>query len=153
VNYRERLERLQEIELGKAHQSRNERAAALAAVTREKTSYLDSRHDEGVLDVVQLIANEAYSARLDRLHSARSAALRYSDQIVETEREILLARSRDRKAMERLLERRIEDERLLARRAETISLDEIAISRWKPPDHIQPVSPQRKEAPIEPPRR
>ena len=144
VHYRERLERLQELELGKAHAARNERAAALDAVVNEKSAYLNTRASASPLDLVQLMANQAYSARLDNLRIARISALRYSDQVVESERETLLARSRDRKAMERLLERRLEDERLLARRAETQRLDEVAISRWSPPSHVQSATTSRK---------
>jgi flagellar export protein FliJ len=133
VKYRERLERLQEQEFGKANTARNERAAALAAVANEKSQYLESHVPSGAVDLTQLVANQAYSARLDRLHSARSAALRYSEQQVEQQRTLLLAKSRDRKAMERLLERRLEDDRLLARRDEAKALDEAAIARWTPP--------------------
>lgn len=134
VSYRERLEKLQEQQLSRAMAARNERAAAYEAAVGEKNAYLESGAGEGPLDIYQLTANQAYSSRLDRLRDARAAALRHSDSIVANEREILMAKSRDRKAMELLLERRLAEERLLARREETKMLDEAAVSRWSPRD-------------------
>ncbi len=133
VSYRERLERLQELELGRANGARLEREAAVNLVAREKLDYLHSALPAGALDLAQLVANQAYSARLDRTQSARSAALRHSDRLVDEARETLRARSRDRKAMELLLDHRLEADRLLARRVEAKQLDEAAIARWTPP--------------------
>lgn len=133
VSYRERLERLQEQELGRVNATRSEREAALHEVSNEKLGYLRSGLPGGPLDITQMMANQAYSARLDRNQSARAAALRVSDQEVARERETLLARSRDRKAMELLLERRLVADRLLARREEAKQLDEAAIARWTQP--------------------
>lgn len=130
VSYRERLEKLQEQQLGLAMAAHQERVAAFEAANAEKTGYLDSGAPLGTLDIYQLAANQAYSTRLDRLRDSRRAALNYSQRTVDRERETLLAKSRDRKAMELLLERRLAEERLLARREETKMLDEAAVSRW-----------------------
>lgn len=133
VSYRERVERLQEQELGRVNAVRNDRESAFNAVSQEKLDYLRGSLPAGPLDITQLAGNQAYSARLDRTRSARAAALRHSDQQVADAREVLLARSRDRKAMELLLERRLVADRLLARREEAKQLDEAAIARWTPP--------------------
>ncbi len=134
VSYRERLEKLQEQQLSRVMAAHQERVSALEAAAAEKSAYLDGGPAGGVLDIYQLTANQAYSSRLDRLKDARAAAVRYSASTVDSERETLLARSRDRKAMELLLDRRLAEERLLARREETKLLDEAAVSRWTPRD-------------------
>ncbi len=129
--YRERLEKLQEQELAKVVASRQARIDALARSQADRHAALVTRSDRGEIDPTLLDATQRYLVRMSREVSAREAALRHSDAEVAAEREFLLERSRDRKAMESLLDRRVAIERADARRLEAIALDEVAVTRWQ----------------------
>ncbi len=68
--------------------------------------------------------------RLQREIGARKAALAHSAETVEGERRELMERRRDVKAIETLLDHRLEEERVLANRADIKRIDELAGRRW-----------------------
>ncbi|MCZ2112098.1 MAG: flagellar export protein FliJ [Dehalococcoidia bacterium] len=134
VRYRERLERLQELELARAMRLYNVRASALEAATGDRDRALDSGNPPaGPVFVADLLSGIDYLQRADREIAAKRAALAHSENDVAEEREVLLGRRRDRKAMETLLDRRLEEDRIGELRAETRRIDELAITRWKRP--------------------
>ena len=131
VKQRERLERLQEQELAEAQR---------LYATRERSLHQSQEHREALLDTAvpasgpiepaDLVANVAFLRRVDREIGAKSAALAHSAEDVALEREELLVRRRDRKAMETLLDHRLEEERMAANREERKLIDEVASTRW-----------------------
>lgn len=130
VRHREQLERAQQLSLADAQRRRGQRAAILAASVTDHATFLDSGALVGPVDWTILAAGEAYVVRLNRDIAAQAAALRHSDEEVEAERLGLLERRRDVKAMEALLDRRIEEERVQGNRQESKRLDEQAGIRW-----------------------
>ena len=118
VNYRERLERIEEGRLAGELRRQAERQRAL-----DETRAL--RGDLG--------ATTAFALRLNRDEAARLGALAHSAQAVAEQRGVLLAKRRDRKAMEALLDRQREHERVERNRAERKRIDELAGIRWRPP--------------------
>ena len=134
VKQRERLERLQEQELAEAQRLYATRESALLESQASREGALDSPIPSlGQLRPEDLALNVAFLRRVDREIAARSAALAHSAEDVSLERDELLARRRDRKAMETLLEHRLEDERLAAQREERKLIDELASTRWVRP--------------------
>lgn len=127
VAHRERLERLQEQELAGAVRVMMIRQQALDAAHANRVQLLET--DAGS-DLVARQAIVDYLGRLDREIAAKDAALRHSLDEVEAERVVLRERSRDRKAMESLLEKRVEEERVERNRADIRRLDDIAGRRW-----------------------
>lgn len=130
VKHREQLERSQKLCLAEAQRRRSQREAMLAASLVDRDSFLDSGAAVGAVDWTVLAAGTAYVLRLNRDIVARSAGLRHSDDEVEGERLRLLERRRNVKAMEALLDRRIEEERVRRNREEGKRLDEQAGIRW-----------------------
>ncbi len=134
VKHRERLERLQEQELAEALRHFRRREDALHESLGNREALLDFGRSSGTVDVASLHAELAYLRRVDREILARRAALQHSANDVEEERSELLARRRDRKAIETLLDRRLEEERIERNRAELRFIDELATTRWRRPD-------------------
>lgn len=132
VKQRERLEKLQEGELAQAMRLYRKREEALDESRSNREHLLDERSNGGTIDVADFLAAGEYLRRVDREIVARSAALQHSANDVEEERAELLIRRRDRKAMETLLERRLEEERIERNRAERRLIDELATTRWRP---------------------
>lgn len=132
VKQRERLEKLQEGELAQAMRLYRKREEALDESRSNREHLLDERSNGGTIDVADFLAAGEYLRRVDREIVARSAALQHSANDVEEERAELLIRRRDRKAMETLLERRLEEERIERNRAELRLIDELATTRWRP---------------------
>jgi flagellar export protein FliJ len=131
VTHREHLEKLQERRLAEVHRAHRTREEALAAARQSRETYLAlGAPAAGTLDITTLGAGAAFGLRMEREIEARLAALRHSGNAVEFERQQLLSRRRDRKAMETLLERRVEAERLGERRHEVKRMDEAAGQRW-----------------------
>lgn len=129
--HRERLERLQEVRLADANRRREERAVALqGARVRREEIFASGVPSSGRLDTGGLHANALAIVALEREILARTSALTHSDQEVAGERTELLERRRDRKAMETLLDRRLEMERSTRIRKEALRLDEQAGIRW-----------------------
>ncbi len=89
--------------------------------------------DRGRIEPTDLICGAAYMLRVERDIGARRAAVAHSEDDVAAEREELLARRRDRKAMETLLEHRLEEERIARNRADIKRIDELAVNRWQSP--------------------
>lgn len=138
VKHRERLERLQEQELAEALRLHRRREEALDESLGNREALLDvGRSGSGAIDVGGLQAELAYLRRVDREILSRRAALQHSANDVEEERTELLGRRRDRKAIETLLDRRLEEERIEANRAELRLIDELATTRWRRPEHRQ----------------
>lgn len=132
VKQRERLEKLQEGELAEATRLYERRQDALNESLGNREQLLDQAASEGPLDVADFLAAGAYLRRVDREIGARTAAVEHSANDVAEERTELLLRRRDRKAMETLLDRRLEEERKERARAETRLIDELATTRWRP---------------------
>ncbi len=132
MKHRERLEKLQEGELAQAMRLYRKREEALNESRSNREQLLDTQFSGRALDIADFLAAGEYLTRVDREIVARTAALRHSENDVEEERSELLARRRDRKAMETLLERRLEEERVERKRAELRLIDELATTRWRP---------------------
>ncbi|MEO8540263.1 MAG: flagellar export protein FliJ [bacterium] len=132
MKQRERLEKLQEGELAEAMRLFRRREDALNESLGNREALLDTDFGGRALDVTDLMAAGDYLRRVDREIGARRSALDHSANDVEEERTELLARRRDRKAMEALLEKRIEEERIEHARAEMRLIDELATTRWRP---------------------
>ena len=132
VKQRERLEKLQEGELAEAMRLYRKREDALNESLGNREQLMDSAAEEGPLDMADFLAAGAYLRRIDREIGARRAALDHSANDVEEERNELLLRRRDRKAMEALLDKRLEEERVERARAELRFIDELATTRWRP---------------------
>lgn len=130
VRHREQLENAQQLSLADAQRRRSHRAAILSGSLTDHRTFLGSGAPVGSVDWTILAAGEAYVVRLNRDIAAQTAALRHSDDEVAAERLRLLQRRRDVKAMEALLDRRIEEERLHRNRQESKRLDEQAGIRW-----------------------
>ena len=134
VKQRERLERIQEFELAEAMRLYARREEALNESRANRDALLDSPLSEGPIDLADLEAGMLYLRRVDREITARSAALATSANDVDEERTELMLRRRDRKAMDALLEKRLEEERIERNRAELRLIDELAVTRWQRPN-------------------
>ncbi len=133
VTYRERLERIQEQQLATAHRAHLERENTLAAKERERDGWFAAGAPAaGPIDPQDFLAGVDYGRRLEREIGATRAALVHSANAVQAEREQLMLRRRDRRAMEVLLEHGIESERLAERRADLARLDELALRDYQP---------------------
>jgi len=132
VKQRERLEKLQEGELAEAMRLYRRREDALNESIGNREALLDTAFGGNALDIADLLAAGDYLGRVDREIAARRAALQHSASDVEEERAELMDRRRDRRAMETLLERRLEEERIERTRAEMRLIDELATTRWRP---------------------
>ena len=134
VRQRERLERLQEAELAEAnHLLAVRRSAFEEAGSRRQRAVDEPVPSRGAVDPSQLLFCTAYLARASREIDARRAAVIHSETDVAEERAALLERRRDRKAMETLLDRRLQEERIVRNRADIKRIDEVAVNRWQPP--------------------
>jgi flagellar export protein FliJ len=132
VTQRERLEKLQEGELAEAMRLYRKREDSLNESLGNREQLMDTAATDGPLDMADFIAAGAYLRRVDREIGARQAALEHSAHDVEEERNELLIRRRDRKAIETLLEKRLEEERIERARADMRLIDELATTRWRP---------------------
>lgn len=139
VKHRERLERIQEMELAEAQRLYFTRLTALSESEAQRNRYLDTPVPQsGRVHPADLSAGADYLRRVEREIGARAAAVTHSEADVAAERDELLARRRDRKAIETLLDRRLEEERIAYNRADIKRIDELAINRWQPPAHSSP---------------
>lgn len=131
VRYRDRLQRLQEGELAAQLRLHARREAALAASTGARAQLLDGGPPPiGPVEPLLLASACAYGIRLEQDIAARSAALARSLEDVEAERDALMERRRDRRAMEILLDRRLAADRERRERTAIQSVDEQAAIRW-----------------------
>src|SRR5512135_1291903 len=119
VKQRERLEQLQEKELAAARRLHAVRLEALNDAASRRDRYLDAPVPaRGPLDIEHLAVGAGYLLRVEREIDARRAAVTHSEADVAEELTEMLARRRDRKAMETLLDHRLEDERVERNRAD-----------------------------------
>lgn len=132
VRQRERLEKLQEGELAEALRLYRRREDALNESLDNRDALLDTSFAERAIDIADRLAAAEYLRRVDREIVARRAALEHSANDVEEERAELMAKRRDRKAIEALLDKRLEEERIERARAELRLIDELATTRWRP---------------------
>ena len=132
VKQRERLEKIQEGELAEAMRLYRRREDALNESLGNREQLMATSANDGPLDIADFLAAAAYLRRVDREIGARRSALEHSANDVEEERTELLERRRDRKAMETLLDKRLEEERIERARASLRLIDELAITRWRP---------------------
>jgi flagellar export protein FliJ len=134
VRHRERLEHLQEAELAEANHLLAVRRGALHEAHDLRQRAVDTPvPGRGPVDPADLLLCTVYLARAERDIDARRAAVLHSEADVAEELASLLERRRDRKAMETLLGRRIEQERIERNRADINRIDELAVNRWRPP--------------------
>ncbi|MBA4180993.1 MAG: flagellar export protein FliJ [Anaerolinea sp.] len=134
VKQREQLERMQEQELAEARRLYAIRERTLRESEGQREATLDlGVPASGTIEPAELAASITFLGRVDREIGARRAALAHSAEDVAAERDELLNRRRDRKAMETLLGKRLSEERLAAKRAELKFIDEIASTRWVRP--------------------
>ncbi|MCC7364261.1 MAG: flagellar FliJ family protein [Dehalococcoidia bacterium] len=134
MKHRERLERLQEGRLAAEMRAQAERQRAVDATRAARGDLFDAGvPGAGPLDPELLASASAYTVRLDREEQARLAALAHSQRQVQAERDVLLEKRRDRKAMDALHEHRVEEERIEQNRLERIRIDEVASTRWQHP--------------------
>jgi len=135
VRHREQLERLQESEFAAAQRLYFVRLGALAEAHEQREQVMAAGIPAaGPIHLADLLAGVEYLRRNEREIAARRAAAAHSEQDVATEREELLIRRRERKAMETLLERRIEEDRIARNRADIKRIDELASVRWQRPE-------------------
>jgi len=131
ATYRSRLERIQELKLAAARRATMERVSALQNSQERLDAMLALGHaNHGQVDPVVLESGSGYLVRVGREISARSAALRHFEMVEERERQQVLERRRDRRAMESLVEAesvRLAEEQ---RKAGAASLDEHARTTW-----------------------
>ena len=132
VRQRERLEKLQEGELAEAMRLYRRREDALNESLDNRDALLGASFGERAIDIADALAAGDYLRRVDREIIARRSALEHSANDVEEERSELMAKRRDRKAMEALLDKRLEEERIERARAELRLIDELATTRWRP---------------------
>lgn len=129
MRQRERLERAQEAALGAAVRAQTKRSEAVrAAVEHRRAVVWDASSRPG--DPLLRITTRAHLDATDRAIDARRAALRHAGDATEREREALLARRRDRLAIQALLDRLEREERERRARRERLVLDEAAAHRW-----------------------
>lgn len=127
VRYRDQLERVQQQRLAVALHAHAEREHQLAVARDQREATL---RVPPVTDPTEAGGRDAFLLRLDREITAREAALAHSAGLVQDERSALLARSRDRKAMETLLDHAAEAERAARRLAERKQADAVAGRQW-----------------------
>ena len=132
VRQREQLETLQEGRLGKALGQKAERELAVRESQSARANHLIEARGSGSgpVDPLLLAAGSAYTVRLDRDIAARKAALAHSETDVDVERDRLLDRRRDRRAMETLLEKWLAERKLTLNRMQAKRIDEQATVRW-----------------------
>lgn len=131
VKHRERLERLQEQQFAEVRHQHLRRERALAETEARREAVLDAgAPSRGAVDPSERAAADAYLVRLKRETGARKAALGHSAETVERERGALMERRRDVRAIELLLEHRVEAGRLRQARREASGLDETAARQW-----------------------
>lgn len=134
VKYRERLERIEEGRLAGELRRQAERQRAVDETRALRGDlFAAGVPAAGPLDLDTLGATTAFALRLNRDESARLGALAHSERAVAEQRGVLLGKRRDRKAMEALLDRQREQERIDHNRAERKRIDELAGVRWRPP--------------------
>jgi flagellar export protein FliJ len=128
VRYRAQVERIQEQRLGQAIRAHAERVARVAEARDERAAAL--AHEVGC-DATELQTLIDYLVRIGREIAARTAAAAHAATVVESERTLLLEKSRDRKAIESMLEHRLDLDRRKRQRLETKRLDDVAGQRWR----------------------
>lgn len=131
VAYRRRLERLQELNLAGARRATLDRLDALQDSRGRLDAMLALGHaNQGSVDPLVLSSGSGYLVRVGREINARTAALRHFESIEARERQQVLERRRDRRAIETLVE--AESARLAEeqRREGAATLDEHARTTW-----------------------
>lgn len=131
AEHRSRIERIQELKLASARRATLDRLAAL----QDSRGRLDAmlalgNASHGEADPTLLNAGSGYLVRMGREINARTAALQHVSAIENEERQAVLNRRRDRRAMESLLERELARAAQELRRAEGAALDEHASTSW-----------------------
>ena len=131
---REQLEDLSREELAQSlgHRLRVEAElqAALDDVDGAHRAHLQAVGQDGVSGR-DLVAAQAYLERVGRKRDLAAEHLKQRDAEVAERREALTERARERQTLERLKQRKQAEHRLEAQRAESVTLDELAISRHR----------------------
>ncbi len=131
ASYRSRLERQQEMRLANARRETLQREELLQDARGRLDSMLTlGVANRGEIDPVELHAGSRYLVRVGREISTRQSALNHYRERESAEREEVLERRRERRAMESLLEGELAREALEARRDEATKLDEQAAKSW-----------------------
>ena len=131
VKQRERLERIEERALSQALSTRTARVLAIEATKDRRSRSLDQKQFTGPsLDLGARINAWRHVEWTDRQLAAQGAALEHSDHEVGEAREQLLARRRDRRSLEALLDRAEREQKRRRERTEALQLDEAATNGW-----------------------
>ncbi|GAB4326139.1 MAG: hypothetical protein Kow0010_09090 [Dehalococcoidia bacterium] len=129
LRQRERLERAQEAALGAATRAQAQRAKAVDDTVRHRVAVVRDASGRPA-DALYRVTTRAHIEATDRAIEARRAALRHAGDATEREREALLARRRDRLALQTLLDRVEREERQRLARLDRRRLDEAATQGW-----------------------
>jgi flagellar FliJ protein len=126
---RERGEDLAKQELAGALSRRTSCADRLRAMSEELTGAFAAQRSaaSAPLSGQDLLAQQAYLERIAQAHVAGELDLDRHEAEVAARRDALVEAARDRQALERLKERRRADHARAAARAESATLDEIAL--------------------------
>jgi flagellar protein FliJ len=130
---RERSEDLAKQELAGALARRASCAERLQAVGEQLVGAFQAQRAVAVEPTTaqQLVAQQAYLERVEQAREANELDLDRHDVEVGARRDALREAARDRQTLERLKERRRADHALAAARAETVTLDEIALTQHR----------------------
>jgi flagellar FliJ protein len=135
-----RLERVRALRESFEDQAREDLAASLSTRIKGEAMLLAAsqtyagaqatRRQAAALEVSgrDLLAVQAYVERTSRARQAAELELDRREAEVDARRTALVAAARERQVLERLKERRADDHRRLAARAEGVLLDEMAIN-------------------------
>jgi flagellar protein FliJ len=131
---REQLEDMSKEELAQSlgHRLRVEAElqSALDDVDGAHRAQLHAVGSEGVSGQ-DLVAAQAYLERTNRKRDLAAEHLKQREAEVSERREALAAAARERQTLERLKDRKRAEHTLEARRAESVALDELAITRHR----------------------
>ena len=129
LRQRERLERAQEVALGAAVRAQAQRARAVEHSMQHRVAVMRDAVARPA-DALYRVTTRAHIEATDRAIEARRAALRHAGDDTARERGALLARRRDRLALQTLLDRVEREERQRAARRDRRRLDEAAAQGW-----------------------
>ena len=145
ISLRSRLEREQEERLQVAARNRDGRASVVSERDAHKVTLLGSPSPRDT-QAFDLESAALYLHRVDRQRSASRAALQHSLVVLAQERATLLARRRDRRALDVLLDRDSARRRALAVRAERERVDEHVAHAAAVNPNVRKPSTQRRGA-------
>jgi flagellar FliJ protein len=133
LDYRKQLEEQEMLRLAAIEGERREAQILLDDLhvrREEQCQRLDRLAQAQPLDAYRMREAVTYLGLVDAAITQQIEVLREVEARVQAQREVLMAAVRDRRALERLREKQIADERLVADRAEARRADEMVTSRF-----------------------